>query len=118
MRKIEIGVGGIKHAAAEFLRTIRAIERKAPVRLRERLQFADMATLLKNLTAERWRLIEHVRQHGPLTTYAVARQLNRNYKNVHSDAKRLLDLGLVEKTEDGRLSVPYQSIVTELRVAA
>lgn len=118
MRKLEIGVGGIKNAAAEFLRTVYAIKKGVQVKPRERLYFVDMATLLRNLTAERWRLMEHIRQHGPLTIYAVARQLNRNYKNVYSDVKRLLDLGLLEKSEDGRLIVPFQTIVTELRLAA
>lgn len=118
MRKLEIEIGGMKKAAADFLRTVYAIRKGVQVKPRERLYFVDMATLLRNLTAERWRLMEHVRQHGPLTIYAVGRQLDRNYKNVHSDVKRLLDLGLLEKLEDGRLIVPFQMIVTELRLAA
>jgi len=116
--KLEIGFGGLKEAAAEFLRTAKALEKGARVRASERLQFADMPTLLKNLTGERWRIVEFVKANGPLTIYAVARRLERNYKNVHADVNRLVELGLLEKLDDGRLVVPYRSIVAEIRLAA
>ena len=118
MKKLEIGVGGVREAAAEFLDTAKAIRKRQPVRVRERLLFADMPTLLKNLTAERWRLVEAVRQKGPLSINAAARLLRRNYKNVHGDVKRLVELGLIDKQEDGRMRMPYRTIVAQLEMAA
>ena len=118
MTKLEIGFGGLKEAAAEFLRTAKALEKGTRVSVRERLHFADMTTLLRNLTGERWRIVEFVRANGPLSTYAVARRLARNYKNVHADVNRLIELGLLEKQDDGRLFVPYRSIVAEIKLAA
>lgn len=118
MKKLEVGVGGIRQAADEFLDTAKAIRKRRPVRVRERLLFADMPTLLKNLTAERWRLVEAVRQAGPITINAAARLVRRNYKNVHGDVKRLVELGLIDKQEDGRIRVPYRTIVAQLRMAA
>ncbi len=41
--------------------------------------------------------------------------LGRNYKNVHGNVKRLMDIGLVERLEDGRIRVPFSSIIAELR---
>jgi predicted transcriptional regulator len=118
MRKLEIGVGDVKKAAAEFLKTARALEKGATVRAREQLFFADMPTLLKTLTSERWRLVEHLRRDGPLSINAAAQQLGRNYKNVHGDVKRLMDIGLVERLDDGRVRVPFSSIIAELKMAA
>lgn len=118
MAKLEIGVGGAKKAAAEFLKTARALEKGAMVRTREQLLFADMPTLLKTLTGERWRLVEHLKRDGPLSINSLAQQLGRNYKNVHGDVKRLMDIGLVDRMEDGRIRVPYSSIVAELKMAA
>ncbi|MBI2752800.1 MAG: MarR family transcriptional regulator [Betaproteobacteria bacterium] len=118
MTKLEIGFGGLKEAAAEFLRVAKALEKRRRVSTRDRLHFADMPTLLKNLTGERWRVVEFVRANGPLSIYAVARRLGRNYKNVHADVNRLLELGLLEKQDDGRLVVPYRSIVAEIKLAA
>jgi len=37
---------------------------------------------------------------------------------VHADVNRLLELGLLEKQDDGRLVVPYRSIVAEIKLAA
>ncbi len=118
MAKLEIGVRGLRQAAAEFVKTARALGKGAPVRLREQLYFADMPTLLKTLTAERWRLMEHLRAHGPMSVNAAARGVQRNYKNVHGDIGKLIELGLVERLDDGRLRVPYRSIVAELKMAA
>ena len=118
MTKLEIGFDGLKEAAAEFLRTAKALEKGARVSVREPLHFADMTTLLENLTGERGRIVEFVRANGPLSIYAVARRLARNYKIVHADVNRLIELGLLEKQDDGRLVVPYRSIVAEIKLAA
>lgn len=118
MTKLEIGFGGLKEAAAEFLRTAKTLEKRTRVRASDRLHFADMPTLLKNLTGERWRIVEFVKANGPLSIYAVAKRLERNYKNVHADVSRLLELGLLEKRDDGRLVVPYRAIVAEIKLAA
>ena len=118
MTKLGIGFGGLKEAAAECLRVAKALEKRRRVSARERLHFADMTTLLKNLTGERWRIVEFVRANGPLSTYAVARRLGRSYKNVHADVNRLIELGLLEKQDGGRLVVPYRSIVAEIKLAA
>jgi predicted transcriptional regulator len=34
----------------------------------------------------------------------------RNYSNVHTDVVRLLELGLVERGEDGMVFVPFDAI--------
>ena len=118
MKKLEIGVGNLKKAAADFVKTARALEKGTTVRTREQLLFADMPTLLKTLTSERWRLIEQLKREGPLSINAVAQQLERNYKNVHGDVKRLMEIGLIERLDDGRIRIPFSSIVAELKMAA
>ncbi len=115
-RTLQIGLGSLREAAQDFLTTAQAVQRGERPPLREQLDFADLPTLLQALTPERWRLIEYVSQHGPLSVLAAAQGLERNYKNVHSDAKRLLALGLLEKAPQGGIWVPYEAIVTELRL--
>jgi len=36
------------------------------------------------------------------------------YKNVHTDVKDLLYVGLIEETEEGLLNVPWDVIISEL----
>jgi len=46
--------------------------------------------------------------------------LGRDYKNVYTDVQALVELGLIERDERGRLSAPFDEIVirAELREAA
>jgi predicted transcriptional regulator len=39
------------------------------------------------------------------------RRTGRNYKSVHTDATGLVELGLMDRDEDGALSTPYDEIV-------
>ena len=62
------------------------------------LSFADLPLLMKNLTPARWDLLKRLKAAGPLTIFALAKLLERDYKNVHSDVTRLLELNLMEKS--------------------
>jgi predicted transcriptional regulator len=80
------------------------------------LSFADLPLLVKNLTPARWSLLKHLKNTGPATIFALARQLQRDYKNVHTDVSRLAELNLVERAPDGRVGVPWQAVRAELRL--
>jgi predicted transcriptional regulator len=80
------------------------------------LSFADLPLLTKNLTPARWELLRRLKATGPATIFALAKHLRRDYKNVHTDVSRLVDLKLVEKAQDGRVSVSWQAVRAELRL--
>jgi predicted transcriptional regulator len=80
------------------------------------LSFADLPLLVKNLTPARWELLRRLAKQGPMTVYALAKLLERDYKNVHTDVARLLDLGLVEKDADAQVTVPWRALRAELRL--
>ena len=82
------------------------------------LSFADLPLLVKNLTPARWQLLKQLKSAGPLTIFALAKLLERDYKYVHTDVSRLLELNLVEKSQDGRIGVPWQAVKAELRLGA
>jgi predicted transcriptional regulator len=82
------------------------------------LSFADLPLLMKTLTPARWDLLRRLAQHGPMSVYALAKRLERDYKNVHTDVARLLELDLLEKGRDGRIGVPWQAVRAELRLGA
>jgi predicted transcriptional regulator len=89
--------------------------RKAPEPLAI-LSFADLPLLAKNLTPARWELLKRLKAAGPLTIFALAKLLERDYKNVHTDVTRLLDLGMLEKDQDSLVSVAWQAVRAELRL--
>ena len=85
----------------------------APVRL---LSFADLPLLLKHLTPARWQLLERLRAEGPMSVNALAKRLQRNYKNVHTDVAQLLELGLIERTADSLVRAPWDVVRAELKL--
>ena len=81
------------------------------------LNFARAGDLVAEITRERLRLLAALRAAGPLTVYALAKELGRNYSNVHADVKRLLALGLIERDENKRVFVPWTEIRIRLPLA-
>ena len=80
------------------------------------LSFADLPLLVKSLTPARWELLKQLKAAGPLTIFALAKRLERDYKNVHSDVSQLTSLGLIEKTEQNLVRVAWEAIRAEVRL--
>lgn len=75
-----------------------------------RLSFESARALFADLTPARLELLDTLRRVGPCSVYALAKAAKRNYSNVHTDIGRLEEIGLVERTEEGSVSVPYESV--------
>lgn len=75
-----------------------------------RLSFESARSLFAELTPARLDLLDTLRRVGPCSVYAVAKTAKRNYSNVHTDVVRLEELGLVERAEDGSVSVPFDAV--------
>jgi predicted transcriptional regulator len=71
---------------------------------------------MKTLTPARWELLQRLAKAGPQTVYALAKLLERDYKNVHTDVAQLSALGLIEKTEKNLVRIAWQAIRAELRL--
>jgi len=77
------------------------------------LTLPNLAQVAQNLSPARWSLLEALRRAGPLSIYALARRLQRNYKNVHTDVTQLAALGLIERASDNRVLVPWEVLRAE-----
>jgi predicted transcriptional regulator len=75
-----------------------------------RLSFESARSLFAELTPARLDLLDTLRRMGPCSVYALAKSAERNYSNVHTDVSRLEELGLIEKSEEGSISVPFDSV--------
>ena len=115
-KQLEIRVG----AAADALNRFEAAWNRAaegrPARPLDILSFADLPLLLKTLTPARWELLARLRKEGPLSIYQLAKRLGRDYKNVHTDVARLIELGLVAKGADSRVAVAWDAVRGEFRL--
>ncbi len=117
-RKIEVTVGGLSGALDRFERVWQQGVADKARGAEVRLTFESLPVLLKNLTPARWTLLETLRRDGPLSINELARRLKRNYKNVHTDVSRLIDLGLIGRLADQRVAVVWDIVVAEMRLAA
>ncbi|MSQ62767.1 MAG: hypothetical protein EXR33_02835 [Betaproteobacteria bacterium] len=80
------------------------------------LSFADLPLLTKNLSPARWELLKQLKAIGPVSVFALARHLKRDYKNVHTDVAQLTALGLIQKTEEDLVRVAWDAVRSELRL--
>ena len=80
--------------------------------------FDDVGTLFSVFTPKRWELIGALREGGAMTVAALARQLNRDYKNVYGDCERLIEWMAIEKDENGQVFAPYNEIVVDMKLPA
>jgi predicted transcriptional regulator len=49
---------------------------------------------------------------------ALANELERDYKNVHTDVRRLELIGLIGKTKNNKIEVPWDIVEARLMLAA
>lgn len=77
------------------------------------LAFESPAALFRVLTPKRWELIEQLQELGPSSIRGLARALERDVKRVHEDVGALIDCGLVTRTADRKITVPYDVIRAE-----
>jgi predicted transcriptional regulator len=80
--------------------------------------FASPAQLFSVLTPKRWALIERLQAIGPASLRGLARELGRDVKRVHEDVAILLGWGLVERTDDRKIIVPYGIIHADFDLSA
>jgi predicted transcriptional regulator len=80
------------------------------------LSFADLPLLLQTLTPARWELLRQLAKLGAVSVFALAKHLKRDYKNVHTDVARLVDLGLIERTGTAEIRIGYEAVRAELKL--
>jgi len=76
----------------------------------EYLNFSSAGQFFRELTPNRWAMVNHMLGAGVVGVRALARQLDRDVRRVHEDAAVLVELGLLERTEYGALCCPYMQI--------
>ena len=59
-----------------------------------------------------------LRTNGAKSVRSLANKLGRDYKNVHTDVRRLESIGLIDRTEDNKIEVSWDILEARLRLAA
>ncbi|MDQ5767348.1 HVO_A0114 family putative DNA-binding protein [Thiothrix subterranea] len=69
--------------------------------------------LFQAITPKRWELLDRLQGKAAVSIRELAKQLGRDVKNVHTDVSKLLEIGLLERDEVGRVFSPFAEIRTE-----
>ncbi|MBI4715326.1 MAG: hypothetical protein HY760_05230 [Nitrospirae bacterium] len=121
VKKVKIGIKGVKEALADFVKTGEAIERGESVKREKGLYFESIEGFRKALTPKRLELLHLIKEKHPKSLQELARLSKRDIKSIVTDMEILENVGLVEierKTKGRGESIPtveYDAI--ELLVA-
>ncbi len=75
-----------------------------------RISFDSVELLFKLLTAKRWALIRAMIGASPITIREAARRAKRDVKSVHGDVHALLNAGVLQRTEKGKVVFPFDGV--------
>ena len=114
-RRLEIRIGAAADALDRFEAAWNRVQEGRAMRPLEVLSFADLPSLLRTLSPARWVLLQKLHSEGPLSIYELAKRLERDYKNVHTDVTQLAGIGLIERRADGLVAVAWDLLRAELR---
>jgi predicted transcriptional regulator len=115
-RQLEIRLGAAGDALDRFEAAWNRVREGRAMRPLEVVSFPDLPSLLRTLSVARWELLRKLAAEGPLSIYELAKRLERDYKNVHTDVTQLAAIRLIERQADGRVTVPWELLRAELRL--
>lgn len=108
MSVLEVKVGEpIEKSLADFGAALEAARSGKPTEPYFGIGFQSMAQFGEVFTPKRWELVEFLKAAGPLSIYALAKRLNRHYRNVHKDVSVLTEWLVIEKNDAGHVFVPW-----------
>ncbi len=113
MNTVIIDVRSLADNLADFAAAWKTGQASGP-----RISFESSEALWKTLTAKRWQLLKALAGAGPVSIREAARRVGRDVKAVHGDVRALLNAGLLDKTEDGKIVFPYDAIHVDFMVKA
>lgn len=113
-KKLTVKVSSLKDSLAKFKNVWAQAEKgeKFDVPI-EVLSFENASTLMKTLSPKRLELLKTLHLLGIVSIRQLAKELHRDYSNVHQDVKALHQIGIVLE-DKGKYYVPWETIVTEI----
>lgn len=113
---IQVRKDARSRAVAEFVAAWKKAKAGEKVTPSDRLYFSDWSTFASVFTPRRVELLLELRREPADGIRTLARRLDRDLKNVHSDVQALVTVGLIEKG-GARLTAPYSEVGAALSFA-
>jgi predicted transcriptional regulator len=114
MKTVTLDVRAPADSMADFVRSWKTGKPQKTARI----SFATPELLWRVLTEKRWELLKVLCGAGPVSIREAARRAGRDVKAVHSDVTALLNAGVLNRTEDGRIVFPFEAVKVEFLLQA
>jgi len=82
------------------------------------ISFASVELLWQTMTTKRWELLKAMTGQDAMSIREAARRVDRDVKAVHGDVHTLLNAGILDRTEDGRIVFPFDAVHVDFTVTA
>lgn len=105
-------------APADAMRDFSLVWKTGKPQKSARISFATPELLWQVLTQQRWALLKDLCGAGPLSIREVARRVGRDVKAVHGDVTALLNAGVLDRIDDGRILFPFEAVKVEFQLQA
>jgi predicted transcriptional regulator len=106
MNTLIIGNQPVAQRRAEIMRAWKTGKPEAAARL----DFEILEGAWKLLNGKRWAILRSMAGQGPLAIREIARRVARDVRAVHSDVRALHLSGVIDKTPEGKMILPYDVI--------
>lgn len=113
MRTVVVGVSSREEANARIMRALNTGKPQGAYR-----SFESTAELWRTLSPKRWDVLKVMTGAGALSLREVARRVERDVKGVHTDVHALLNAGLLDKTDDGKIVFPFDAVHVDFMLQA
>ena len=80
-----------------------------------RFCFRSVEDFSRTLTPTRWAILDAMTGAGPMSIRELARRIDRDVKGVHTDVQALLNVGMIDREEEG-IVFPYDAIHVDFTV--
>lgn len=114
MKTVTLDVRTPADAMADFVQTWKTGKAQKTARI----SFATPELLWRVLTQKRWELLKVLCGAGPVSIREAARRAGRDVKAVHGDVTALLNAGVLDRAEDGRIVFPFEAVKVEFLLQA
>ncbi|KAB2694594.1 hypothetical protein F9K79_19895 [Ochrobactrum sp. Kaboul] len=80
--------------------------------------FPSYDDLHRTLTPKRIAIVDAMAGKGPLSMREIARLVGRDFKGVHTDITALVNIGLIDRDESGKVVLPFDELHIDISLHA
>lgn len=82
------------------------------------ISFPSHERMMAVLTQKRWEIVKALLGQEAMSIREIARRVDRDVKAVHGDVHVLLNSGVLDRTESGKIEFPYEAVHVDFTIQA